>query len=266
MWSWSHSHKTAVWKPWRPPSHNHQHHQDFPGFWCRITWLENCDRQTPAEKNLLWLKRTEKLPANFKPAISVWNPCGSRFTPNPCTSPRKQPLQSFPICLPHQTQHRDCLSTSCYFCSTITGSFGRFRYYWSPNSSLTSQNCFWDQFQRIPVVSIISTRHCCPLLSTVLLPLLLLWCLEFHRARCWVLHCCLAHYSTFRHHSLSFGQPSATCRRHPTSKVNSTKQRTKPYTWCTDNIKSWMCSNQLKLNEDKTEAILFSTLSLLSDC
>ena len=33
---------------------------------------------------------------------------------------------------------------------------------------------------------------------------------------------------------------------------------------CTDDIKAWMCNNQLKLNEDKTEAILFSTSSLSS--
>ena len=31
---------------------------------------------------------------------------------------------------------------------------------------------------------------------------------------------------------------------------------------CTDDIKAWMCNSQLKLNEDKTEAILFSTPSL----
>ena len=30
---------------------------------------------------------------------------------------------------------------------------------------------------------------------------------------------------------------------------------------CADDIKAWMCNNQLKLNEDKTEAILFSTPS-----
>ena len=34
---------------------------------------------------------------------------------------------------------------------------------------------------------------------------------------------------------------------------------------CTDDIKAWMCNNQLKLNEDKTEAILFST-PFLSSC
>ena len=33
---------------------------------------------------------------------------------------------------------------------------------------------------------------------------------------------------------------------------------------CTDDIKAWMCNNQLKLNEDKTEAILFLTSSLFS--
>ena len=35
---------------------------------------------------------------------------------------------------------------------------------------------------------------------------------------------------------------------------------------CIDDIKSWMCNNQLKLNEDKIESILFSTFSLPSDC
>ena len=33
---------------------------------------------------------------------------------------------------------------------------------------------------------------------------------------------------------------------------------------CTDDIKAWMCNSQLKFNEDKTEAILFSTPSLSS--
>ena len=27
MWSWSHFHETAVWKPWRSSSHNHKHHR-----------------------------------------------------------------------------------------------------------------------------------------------------------------------------------------------------------------------------------------------
>ena len=34
---------------------------------------------------------------------------------------------------------------------------------------------------------------------------------------------------------------------------------------CTYDIKAWMCNNQLKLNEDKTEAFLFST-PLRSSC
>ena len=33
---------------------------------------------------------------------------------------------------------------------------------------------------------------------------------------------------------------------------------------CTDDIKAWMCNNQLKLNQDKTEAILLSIPSLSS--
>ena len=47
---------------------------------------------------------------------------------------------------------------------------------------------------------------------------------------------------------------------------NDVQSLTRDLQLCTDDIKSWMCSSQLKLNEDKTEAILFSTLSLPSDC
>ena len=38
------------------------------------------------------------------------------------------------------------------------------------------------------------------------------------------------HYSTVRHHRKSLSQPSAFCIQHPTSKINSTKWRAKPYT------------------------------------
>ena len=47
---------------------------------------------------------------------------------------------------------------------------------------------------------------------------------------------------------------------------NDVQSLTRDLQLCTDDIKSWMCSSQLKLNEDKTEAILFSKLSLPSDC
>ncbi len=38
---------------------------------------------------------------------------------------------------------------------------------------------------------------------------------------------------------------------------------TKELNACTDDIKTWMTENQLKLNDDKTEALLFSFLSSL---
>ena len=47
---------------------------------------------------------------------------------------------------------------------------------------------------------------------------------------------------------------------------NDVQSFTRDLQLCTDDIKSWMCSNQLKLNGDKTEAILFLKLSLPSDC
>ena len=78
---------------------------------------------------------------------------------------------------------------------------------------------------------------------------------------------CFVHHSTFRHHSKSLSQPSAFCGRHPTSKINSTKRRAKPTHdphSCTEDRKAWMCNNQLKQSEDKTEAIIFPTPSLSS--
>ena len=148
--------------------------------------------------------------------------------------------------------------------------FGRFRYYWSPNSSLASRNCLRHPFYRTPVVSIVSTGqksvHCCQQFCFLSFSFDVWSSSGLSAGPCKV---CLVHYSTFWHHSQSFGQPSAVCRRHPTSKI-STKQRTQTILHMNYNYaqmtKSCMCGSQLKLNEDKTEAILFSTLSLPSDC
>ena len=91
----------------------------------------------------------------------------------------------------------------------------------------------------------------------------------FHRAQCWdlcSLFCTLFHceisYPAITQSTISFLQTT------PNSKINSTTWRAKPYTHdlqpCTDDIKAWMCNNQLKLYEDKIEAFLFSTPSLSS--
>jgi len=45
---------------------------------------------------------------------------------------------------------------------------------------------------------------------------------------------------------------------------NDAQSLTRDVQSCTDDLKAWMCNNQLKLNEDKTEAILLSTPSLSS--
>ena len=45
---------------------------------------------------------------------------------------------------------------------------------------------------------------------------------------------------------------------------NDVQSLTRDLQSCTDDIKAWMCNKQLKLNEDKTEVILFSTPSLSS--
>ena len=150
-----------------------------------------------------------------------------------------------------------------FLCSTLTGSFSCVWYYWTPNSSFPSRNCLWHPLYRSSVLSIIPfgqksmygcQRFCFLFFASPVR------CPTGLSAGTWAV--CFVHYSTFRHHSKSFSQPSAFCRRHPTSKLSSTKWRVKQTS--TDDIKVWMCNNQLKLNEDKTEAILFSTPSLSS--
>ena len=78
---------------------------------------------------------------------------------------------------------------------------------------------------------------------------------------------CFVHYSTFRHHSQSLSQPSAFAddtQLQKSTPANDVQGLTHDLQSCTDDIKAWMSNNQLKLNEDQTEAILFSTPSLSS--
>ena len=107
------------------------------------------------------------------------------------------------------------------------------------------------------------------LLSTILLPLLLQSCLVFHRVQCWdlcCLFCTLLHFHSdiIANHSVNhqlFANDTQLQKSTPPKDVQSL---THDLQSCTDDIKAWMCNNQLKLNEAKTEAIFFLTPSLSS--
>ena len=82
----------------------------------------------------------------------------------------------------------------------------------------SSRNCLWHPFYRSPVVSIIpsgqKSMRCCQQFCFLFFSSHV-WCSTgFSVGTCAV---CFVHYSTFRHHSQSLNQPSAFCRRHPTS-------------------------------------------------
>ena len=133
-----------------------------------------------------------------------------------------------------------------------------------------SQNCLWHPLYRSPVVSIVPSgtfRNQCmvvnnsasslsPLMSripqgSVLGPVLFV----LYSAP---LSDIIANHSV--NHQL-FADNTQLQKSTPPNDVQSLTHDLQP---CTDDIKAWMCNNQLKLNEDKTETILFSTPSLSS--
>ena len=75
------------------------------------------------------------------------------------------------------------------------------------------------------------------------------------------------HYASLRYHSYNhsvnqwlFADDTQLQKSAPLSEVTNI---TKELNACTDNIKTWMTENQLKLNYDKTEALLFPFSSSL---
>ena len=76
---------------------------------------------------------------------------------------------------------------------------------------------------------------------------------------------CFVHYSgIIANHSVNHQLFADDTQLQKSTPPNDVQSFTHDLQSCTDDIKAWMCNNQLKLNEDKTEAILFSTPSLSS--
>ena len=135
--------------------------------------------------------------------------------------------------LKHRTQHREYTPTRYKWlaklcgrrqnlCFTLTGSFSCVWYYRSPDS-FQSRNCLWHPLYRSLVVLIIpceqkSVRGCQQ------------FCFLFISSHVWCSTGLSAETCTV-YHSQSLSHPSVFCRRHPASKINSTKWCTNPYTW-----------------------------------
>ena len=65
LWTWSHSHHTSLWKSWHPLADHHEHHQHISYHWHCTTWSEDSRRQTSVEKAITWQKSFEKLPSHL---------------------------------------------------------------------------------------------------------------------------------------------------------------------------------------------------------
>ena len=92
-----------------------------------------------------------------------------------------------------------------------------------------------------------------------------LFCFLFFSSHVW----CSTGYTTpfsdiIANHSVNHQLLADDTQLQKSTPPNDVQSLTHDLQSCTDDIKAWMCNTQLKLNEDKTEAILFSTLSLSS--
>ena len=65
------------------------------------------------------------------------------------------------------------------------------------------------------------------------------------------------------HHSVNHQLFADDTQLQKSAPLNEVTNFTKELNACTDNIKTWMTENQLKLNDDKTEALLFPFSSFL---
>ena len=189
--------------------------------------------------------------------------------------PRKQPQQSLSVSLSSRTQHWNCFAMYCkrysfhsgqwqYFCSFV-GSFCCFWYYWPPNSlppelflmfSLLHSSGFThlsDRYQSTSVNNLSSSpsqlMYGVPQGSVLGPNLFVLYTT--------LLSDIIANHSV--NHQL-FADDTQLQKSTPLSEVTIL---TKELNACTDDIKTWMTENQLKLNDDKTEALLFPIWSSL---
>ena len=276
MRSWSHSYRIAVRKPWRSPPYNHQH---FSGFWFCTTRLQNCYYQTPAQKPSL----DQNVLKNYSPISSL--PFLSTIFEKVILQKRLAHLQENNFWNPFKSAYRTGHSTDTALLRvvndllnamdedkisvfTLTGAFSCVWHYRSSDSSFPSRNCLWHQLYRSPVVSIVPSGQisvsCCQQ-----------FCFLFFSSYVWcsagfsVETCAVCLYTTplsdiIANHSVNHQPFADDTQLQKSTPPNDVQSLTHDLRSCTDDKKAWMCNNQLKLNEDKTEAILFSTPSLSS--
>ena len=128
----------------------------------------------------------------------------------------------------------------------------------------------WHPLYRSPVVLIVPSGQksmCCCQQFCFLFFSSHVWCSTgFSVGNLCCLFCTLLHFHSdiIANHSVNHQLFADDAQLQKSTPPKDVQSLTHDLQSCTDDIKAWMCNNQLKLNEDKTEAILFSTPSLSS--
>ena len=207
-------------------------------------------------------------------SISVQNPWKGRSPQTSLPSPRlKQLQQSLSVSLSSRTEHWDRFVTYCkryslysgqwqHFCSFV-GSFCR---YWPPNSLppelfFCIQSTALQWFQSHPLRQLYQSAS---VSNSVFVTItahvqrasgLSTGAHSLRPAHYASLSCIIANHSG--NHQL-FADDAQLQKSAPLSEVTSLA---KELYACTDDMKTWMTENQLKLNDDKTEALSAFRLS-----
>ena len=278
MRSWFHSYRTAVWKPWCSPPY-HQHHQHFIGFWFCTTRLQNyCQniaQKNPPSIKMYWKTTVQSQTCHF---------CQKFLKRSFYTNILHTSKKTISAILSNQPTYHTGHSTETALLRIVNNLLNAMNEDKISILLLLDLSAVFDTINHQIILSRLETVF--GIRSTALR---WFWLYLLDRNQCVVVNNSASSsspvmfgvpqgsvlgpvlfvlYTTplsdiIANHSVNHQLFADDTQLQKSTPPNDMQSLTHDLQSCTDDIKAWMCNNQL--NEDKTEAILFLT-PFLSSC